>query len=79
VHNDRGSLRDDSLGVLVGLGPRVGREGVLSNLVLDPGRLELLLVLADPRDLGVGVDDRGDGVVVDVSVAVLDDLDGGDA
>jgi hypothetical protein len=78
VHNDRGSLRDDSLGVLVGLGPRVGREGVLSNLVLDPGRLELLLVLADPRDLGVGVDDRGDGVVVDVSVAVLD-LDGGDA
>jgi hypothetical protein len=44
-----------------------------------PGGLELLLGLADPRDLGVRVHDAWDDVVVDVAVAGLDVLDGGDA
>jgi pyruvate/2-oxoglutarate dehydrogenase complex dihydrolipoamide dehydrogenase (E3) component len=39
--------------------------------VLTTSGLEFLLVLSDPSDLGVSVDDRGDSVVVDVSVTVL--------
>ena len=67
-----------SLGILVGLGSRVGSEWVLSNLVLDTGLLEFLLVLTNPRDLWVGVNDRWNGVVVDVTMTVFDDLDSGD-
>ena len=58
----------------VGLGARVGGEGELADLVLDALGLELLLGLADPGDLGVGVDDRGDDVVVHVAGAGGGDL-----
>src|SRR5258708_34974197 len=51
---------DKALGVEVGLCPRVGREGIFANLVLHARGLELLLGLANPRDLRVGVHDRGD-------------------
>lgn len=70
---------DEALGVRVGLRARVGAEGELADVVLDALRLELVLGLANPGDLGVGVHDGGDDAVVDVAVAVLDVLDGGDA
>jgi len=68
----------ETLGISNSLSPRVGSEGELSSLVSDSSGLELLLVLSDPSDLRVSVDDGRNGVVVDVSVSVLDDLDGGD-
>lgn len=60
---------DETVSVVVGAGTRVGDEGVAANLVLDTSLLELLLVLTNPGDLGVGVDDGGNGIVVDVTVA----------
>lgn len=66
---------DDTIGVGVGLGTRVGKEGELAHFVVNTLLLELLLVLADPSDLGVSVNDGGDGGVVNVSVTSLDDLD----
>lgn len=66
---------DGTLSVQVGLGTRIGSEGELADLVLDAGGLELLLGLANPGDFGVGVDDRGNGMVVHVSVSGLDVLD----
>jgi hypothetical protein len=41
-------------------------------------RLAVLLGHADPCDLRVGVDNRGNGFVVDVTVARVDVLDSGD-
>ena len=70
---------DHTLGVEVGLRTGVGGEGEVSNVVLDAGLLELLLVLANPGNLGVGVHDGGDGAVVDVAVALSDVLDGSDS
>lgn len=67
-----------TLGILVGLCTRVGRERELADLVRDTGVLQLLLILSDPCDFRVRVHDRGDSIVVDVSVARLDDFDGGD-
>ncbi len=66
-----------TLSIEVGLRTRVGRERELADLVLDASSLELLLGLADPSDLRVGVHDGGDGVVVDVPVTLADVLDGG--
>lgn len=73
-----GEELDHALGVGVGLCARVGGEGEGTDVVLDAGLLELGLVLTDPCDFGVRVHDRGDGVVVDVAVALGDVLDGGD-
>ena len=77
LHNANFMWKLDILGVLIRLRSGVGGERVLANLVLDPRRLQLLLVLSDPCDLGMCVDDRWDRIVVDVSVAGLDDLDSG--
>ena len=75
-------LLDDELHrsfhILVRLRARVGEERELANLVPGAGLLELLLGLADPGDLWVRVDDRGNRVVVDVAVAGLDVFHGGD-
>ena len=68
----------DTLGVEVRLRARVSRERELADLVLDARGLELLLGLADPRDLGVRVHDGRDRVVVDVPVALGDVLHCGD-
>lgn len=80
AENTVGLLLDEelnlALGVDVRLGTGVGREGELSDLVLHAGRLELLLGLTNPGNLGVCVDDRGDSLVVDVPVAGLDVFDG---
>jgi hypothetical protein len=69
---------DETVLVVVCLCSRVGGEWELSNLVLDTGLLELFLVLSDPCDFRMGVDDRWNSFVVDVAVAVLDVFDSGD-
>ena len=45
---------DEAVGVVVGLGAAVGGERELAGHVLDALGLEVLLVLADPRDLKDG-------------------------
>lgn len=72
-----GNEFDDTLGVEVGLGTGVGAEGEGTDAVVNTGGLDFGLVLANPRDFGVSVHDAGDGAVVDVTVALLDVLDGG--
>lgn len=59
----------EPFGVGIGLGAGVGTEVEFADVVFGSGGLELLLSLADPGDLGVRVDDGGDGSVVDVSVS----------
>merc|ERR1712172_78448 len=58
---------DQTISVIVALGSAVGSKGELSNVVGDSVGLQLLLVLADPGHLGVGVDHAWDAVVVDVN------------
>lgn len=70
---------DDTLGVEIRFGAAVGDEGELAGFVLGAGGFEVSLGLTDPGDLGVGVDDGGDGAVVDVAVACLEVLCDGDA
>lgn len=74
-----GNELNNTLSVEVGLGTGVGAEGEGADIVLDTGGLDLGLVLANPSDLGVGVHNAGDGSVVDVTVAGLDVLNGGDS
>merc|ERR1719433_575458 len=57
---------DKTVGVIVALCPAVGGKWELAHCVLHTLGLEVLLVLADPGDLRVGVDDAGNAVVVDV-------------
>ena len=58
---------DDALGVVRGARAAVGHEGELACLVRGARGLDLLLGLADGGGLGPGVDDGGDGGVVDVA------------
>ena len=59
---------DKAVSVVDGLGARVGHEWEGANLVLGALGLQILLGLANPCDLGVGVDDGGNAVVVDVNI-----------
>ena len=68
---------DKTLSLEVGLGTGVGAEGEGTDTVVDTGGLDFGFVLANPGDFGVGVHDTGDGTVVNVAVALLDVLDGG--
>lgn len=68
---------DKPFGVEVRLRSGVGGEGELSDIVLDVLGLELLLILTDPGDFRVGVHDRGNSAVVDVTIALADVLDNG--
>lgn len=63
---------DKTFRVQVRLCPRVRQEWEFANLVLDSSSLELLLVLSDPCNLRVGVNDRWDDTIVDVTMAGLD-------
>ena len=63
---------DKALAVKVRLGSGVGSEGEFSNIVLNTGGLEVLLSLSYPGNLGMGVDDRRNAVVVDVTVSRLE-------
>lgn len=69
---------DISFGIQIGLCSRVGNEGEFADFVLDVGSFEFLFGLAYPGDFGVGIDDGGDGVVVDMTVTGFDKFDGGD-
>ena len=57
----------------------VGHEGELAGLVVAARRLQLLLGLADPGDLGGGVDHARDHPVVHVAGLAGDELGDGDA
>ena len=59
---------DKAISVVDSLGSGVGHEWEGANLVLGALGLQVLLSLADPGDFGVGVDDGGDAVVVNVNV-----------
>lgn len=69
---------DEAILVVVRLCTAVCREGELADFVGDALSLELLLVLADPSHLGVGVNDRGNDGVVDVAVPSGENLGGSD-
>lgn len=69
---------DHTLGISVGAGTGVGGEGEGTNVVGDARLLDLLLRLAAPGDLGVGVDNGGDDVVVDVAVTAVHVLNSSD-
>ena len=69
----------DTLRVKVGLRTRIGKERELSDAVLDTGLLEFLLVLSYPGNLRMGVYDRWNCSVVDVSVTGLEVFSNSDA
>merc|ERR1719180_265905 len=58
---------DQTVSVIVALGSAVGGKGELSNIVGNSVGLQLLLILANPGHLGVGVDHARHAVVVDVN------------
>mmetsp|Transcript_25000 Transcript_25000/g.54508 ORF Transcript_25000/g.54508 Transcript_25000/m.54508 type:complete len:257 (-) Transcript_25000:1017-1787(-) len=68
-----------SLRTAVGPGAGVGGEGEGTNAVRDACLLELFLGLADGGNLGIGVDNAGDGVVVDVAGVAGNGFHGGNA
>ena len=59
---------DETFRVVDSLCSGVGHEGEASDLVGDAFSLEVFFGLANPGDFGVGVDDRGDAVIVDVDI-----------
>lgn len=67
-----------TVGIQIRLCSAVCAEGECSDLVLHAGFFQFCLVLADPGDFGVGVHDRGDGVVVNVAVVLCDEFNGCD-
>lgn len=69
---------DQTFAVVVGLGTRIGHEGESSDLVVDLFGNALLLVLSNPGNLRVGVDDGGNGAVLDVAVSTGNVLDSRD-
>ncbi len=69
----------EAVGLAVGAAPRIGHERELARLVGDAVLFELLLGLADRRGFGPGIDDAGNGVVIDMGRLAGHRLDGGDA
>jgi hypothetical protein len=63
-----GNEFDNTFGIQIRFGTGIGDEWELSNVVLDSRSFDILLSLADPSDLRVGVDDGGDSLVVDMAV-----------
>src|SRR6266404_6475094 len=70
-----GEYLDEAVRVRVGARAAVRREGEFSRLIFDAGGLQLLLGLADRSDLGPGVDDSRNGVVVEMRLLTDDHLD----
>jgi len=65
---------DETIGIIVGTGTGVGNEGVATSLELNTGLLQFFFVLTNPSDFRVSIDDRGNNIVVDVTVAGSDHL-----
>jgi hypothetical protein len=59
----------EPLGVCVRAGPAVGGKREISHVVLSPSLFELVLSLSNPSDLRVRVNDGGDSVVVNMTMA----------
>lgn len=62
--------------VQIGLGTRVGSEAEFADIVLDAFSLEVLLSTADPGNFRVCVNDRGNGIVIDVAMSGFNVLNG---
>lgn len=58
--------------------PTVSQKGETSNIVFNPGSLHLRLRLAHPRNFRPGVNNRRNGIVVDVTVSARNVLHGRD-
>lgn len=67
---------DKAIRIQVCLGTRVGREIEFADIVFDALSFEVLFGTANPCNFGMGVDNRGYSVVVDVSMSRLDVFDG---
>jgi len=65
------------ISIQIGLGTRVGSEAEFANIVFDAFSLEVLLCTADPGNFGVCVNNRGNGIVIDMTMSRLDVFDGG--
>lgn len=70
---------NETIGIGICLCSRVGGEWEFTNLVSNASSLEFFLVLSDPCYLGVSVDYRWDGLVVDMSVTGLNEFNSGDS
>jgi hypothetical protein len=66
---------DHSLRIKVRLGPTVGGERESPDIVFDSSFFDFLFCLAHPRYFGMGINDAGDGTVVDMAVTRFDVLD----
>jgi len=69
---------DEAFGIKVRLCSGVSSEGEFADVVLYTSSLEILLGLSYPSNLGVGVDDGRNAILVDVAVTRLEVLDGSD-
>jgi hypothetical protein len=69
---------DHALSFVVRLGSRVTKEGKFADTVFYALFFQLLLILSGPCNFRVGVDDRWNCAVVDMSVTFSNDLDGCD-
>jgi hypothetical protein len=64
-----GNEFDNAFGIQIRFGTGIGDEWELSNVVLDSRSFDILLSLADPSDLRMGVDNGGNSLVVDMAVS----------
>lgn len=70
--------KEKSLRVLVRLGPGVGSKRKFADFVLNSSCLEFFLIFTNPSDLGMSVNNRWDGIVIDMAMAGLENFDGSD-
>lgn len=66
------------LRVLVRFGPRVGSKGEFADFVLNTSTLKFFFIFTNPSDLGMSVNNRWDGIVIDMAMAGLENFDGSD-
>lgn len=66
-----------AISVQIGLGTRVGSKAEFADIVFDALSLKVLLCTADPGNFRVCVNNRGNGIVIDVTMSGLDVFDSG--
>ena len=71
-----GQELDHAVGIKIGLGARIGGKGKRADFVLDTLLLEFLLVLSHPGNLGVAISDTWNAAIINMTVALGDELDG---
>lgn len=66
------------LRVLVRLGSRIGREGEFADFVLNTSSFKFFLIFTNPCDLRMCVNNRWDGIIIDMPMTGLENFDGSD-